>query len=308
MRVGFIGLGQMGSGMAARLLEAGHQVIVYNRTRPRAEPLGAKGAKVADSIAEACAADAVFTMLSNDEAVGSVVFGESGILASLPKGAIHISSSTISVGLSERLAKAHRDAGQRYVVATVLGRPDMAAAGKLFVIAAGATDAVAEIAPLLDAIGQSTTEFGETPSAANLVKLAANFMTASVIESLGEAVALIDKAGIDKRRLIDFLTSTNFNAPVYRIFGELIVADAPAPAGFSAPLAFKDIRLALQAGEDLRVPMPFLSVLHDRFVELFAQGGDKLDWSAIGRLPLSGNTAERAEDQPAILATQENAS
>ncbi len=284
MKIGFIGLGHMGSGMAARLITAGHEVTVYNRTPGKAGALAAKGAKVAQTIAEACQGAAVFTMLANDEAVESVVFAERGILASLPNGAIHISSSTISVLLSDRLEKAHREAGQRYVAATVLGRPEAAAAGKLFVIAAGAPDAVADVTPLLEAIGQATTLFGDRGSAANLVKLAANFMTASVIESLGEAMALVSKGNIDKRRFLEFLTSGNFNAPVFRIFGELIVADAPAPAGFAAPLAFKDIRLALQAGESLRVPMPFASVLHDRFVELLANGGDKLDWSAIGRV------------------------
>lgn len=291
MRVGFIGLGRMGSGMAADLLRAGHEVTVYNRTPDKADALAAEGAKVAASIADACRGEegrgeAVFTMLSNDEAVESVVFGDGGILASLPKGAIHISSSTISVALSDRLTAAHAMAGQRYVAATVLGRPDAAADGQLIVVAAGAPDAVAEVAPLLDAIGKSTTVFGDTPSAANLVKLAANFMTASVIESLGEAIALTSKGNIDKRRFLEFLTSGNFNAPVFRIFGELVIADAPTPAGFAAPLAFKDIRLALQAGEDLRVPMPFASVLHDRFVKLLANGGEQLDWSAIGRRPL----------------------
>jgi 3-hydroxyisobutyrate dehydrogenase-like beta-hydroxyacid dehydrogenase len=274
----------MGSGMAARLIRAGHQLSVYNRTPGKAEALAAQGATVAKSVAEASGKDAVFTMLSNDAAVESVVFDEGGILASLPRNAIHISSSTISVELSDRLAKAHGDAGQRYVSATVVGRPDAAAAGKLFVIAAGAPDAVKEVTPLLAEIGQKTTIFGDKPSAANLVKLATNFMTASVIESLGEAIALVGKGHIDTRRFLDFLTSGNFDAPVFRIFGDLIIADQPAAAGFAAPLAFKDVRLALKAGEDLGVPMPFAGVLHDRFVELIANGGGTLDWSAIGRL------------------------
>jgi 3-hydroxyisobutyrate dehydrogenase-like beta-hydroxyacid dehydrogenase len=281
----------MGRGMAANLLKARHQVIVFNRTAGKAGELETAGAKVAVDIGEACEAEAVFTMLSNDEAVESVVYQRGGILEKLPKGAIHISSSTISVALSEQLTKAHHNAGQRYVAATVLGRPDAAAAGKLFVIAAGAPDALAKVTPLLDAIGQSTTVFGDTPSAANLVKLATNFMTASVIEALGEALALTSKGNIEKRKFLEFLTSGNFNAPVYRIFGELIIAEDPAPAGFAAPLAFKDIRLALEAGEDLRVPMPFASVLHDRFVQLLSNGGERMDWSAIGRLSLGDREA-----------------
>jgi 3-hydroxyisobutyrate dehydrogenase-like beta-hydroxyacid dehydrogenase len=287
--------------MAANLIKAGHDVTVYNRTPGKTGDLEKLGARVASGIADACRGDAVMTMLSNDQAVESVVFGEGGILASLPKDAIHVSSSTISVALSDRLADSHAKAGQRYVAATVLGRPDVAAKGELFVIAAGAPDALAEVKPLLDAVGKSTTLFGDTPSVANLVKLASNFLTASVIESLGEAIALVGKGQVDKRRFLEFLTSGNFNAPVYRIFGELIIADAPASAGFAVPLASKDIRLALQAAEDLRVPMPFASVLHDRFVELLANGGDRLDWSAIGRMPLEdvGTTGKSAPAEPA---------
>jgi 3-hydroxyisobutyrate dehydrogenase-like beta-hydroxyacid dehydrogenase len=301
MKIGFIGLGHMGRGMAANLARAGHVVTAYNRTPGKSGDLEALGARFANSIAEACQADAVMTMLANDDAVESVVFGKDGILASLPRGAMHISSSTISVALSDRLADSHAKVGQHYLVATVLGRPDVAAKGELIVVAAGAADALREATPILDAIGKSTTLFGDTPSAANLVKLAANFLTASVIESLGEAIALTSKGKIDKRQFLEFLISGNFNAPVYRIFGELIIASAAAPAGFAVPLAFKDIRLALQAGDDLRVPMPFASVLHDQFVELLASGGERLDWSAIGRMPLKEvGTAGAAPAQPVL--------
>lgn len=282
MRVGFIGLGHMGSGMAQSLIRNGHEVVAYNRTRAKAEALG--GATVAASIAEACQADAVFTMLANDEAVEAVVFGEGGIAKSLPNGAIHISSSTISVALSERLAAAHSAAGQRYIVATVLGRPDRAAAGQLFVITAGQPDALKDVEPLLDAVGQGTTKFGDRPSNANLVKLSANFLFATVFESLGEAVALIAKGGIDKQDYVDFLTSTMFGSPAYKVYGELVAADEEPPVGFAAPLGFKDIRLALAAADKLNVPMPFASVLHDRFVELLATSGDNHDWSAVGRM------------------------
>lgn len=286
MRIGFIGLGHMGRGMAGRLLGPGHELVVYNRSPGKTEELHARGARIATSVAEACQAEVVFTMLSNDEAVEAVAFGPGGIVASLAKGAIHVSSSTISVALSDRLAKAHHEQGQRYVAATVLGRPDAAASGKLFVVAAGDPDAVEQVRPLLDSLGQRTTLFGETASAANLVKLAANFMTASVIESLGEAIAMTAKGKIDKRQFLEFLTDGNFNAPVYHVFGELIVADERPPMGFAASLAFKDIRLALKAAEDLRVPMPFASAIHDRFVELLARGGDERDWSEIGRMSL----------------------
>ena len=228
MRIGFIGLGHMGSGMAGRLLGAGHELTVYNRSPGKTDELAARGANVAVTIADTCQGDVVFTMLWNNSAVEAVAFAADGIVASLPKGAIHVSSSTISVALSDRLAKAHRDAGQRYVAATVLGRPDAAASGKLFVVVAGDPDAIDQVRPLFDALGQRTTTFGNTASAANLSTFAANFMTASVIESLGKSLALTGKGKIDKRQFLEFLTDGNFNAPVYHVFGELIVADGAA--------------------------------------------------------------------------------
>ena len=284
MKVGFIGLGHMGAGMAANLLKAGHDVTVYNRTRPKVEALVAQGAKAAASVSDACSGDAVITMLANDEAVESVVFDGGGIIDSLLAAAIHISSSTVSVALSERLAAAHAKAGQRFVAAPVFGRPDVAAAGQLFIVAAGAPDAVKAAAPLFDAIGKRTFVVSETPKAANLVKLSGNFLLASVIESLGEAMALTGKAGIDRRQYLNILTSTLFDAPVYRTYGGLIAEEKFEPPGFAAPLGHKDICLTLAAAETLRVPMPFAAVLHDRFLTLLAHGGEKLDWSAIGRL------------------------
>ena len=284
MKVGFIGLGHMGAGMAANLLKAGHDVTVYNRTRTKVEALVAQGAKAAASVSDACRGDAVITMLANDDAVESVVFSDGSIIGSLLAAAIHISSSTISVALSERLEAAHAKAGQRFVAAPVFGRPDVAAAGQLFVVAAGAPDAVIAAAPLSDAIGKRTFVVSETPKAANLVKLSGNFLLASVIESLGEAMALMGKAGIDRRQYLDILTSTLFDVPVYKTYGGLIADGQFEPAGFAAPLGHKDIRLTLAAAEDLRVPLPLASLLHDRFLALLAHGGDKLDWSAIGRL------------------------
>jgi len=284
MKVGFIGFGRMGAGMAANLLEAGHDVTVYNRTRAKAEALIARGAKPAASVAEACKGDAVVTMLANDEAVESVVLGHDGIVASLAAGALHVSSSTISVALSERLTKAHAKARQRFVAAPVFGRPDVAAAGHLAIVAAGDPSAVEAAAPLLDAMGRKSFIISETPKMANLVKLSGNFLIASVIESLGEAVALVSKGGIDPQRYLEVLTSTLFDSPVYKTYGQLIVSGRFEPAGFAAPLGHKDIRLTLAAGEDLRVPMPLASLLNDRFLALLANGGEQLDWSAIGSL------------------------
>ena len=224
------------------------------------------------------------TMLADDPAVEAVTFGYGGVLASLPPEAIHISSSTISVELAQRLMAAHRAQGSRLVSATVFGRPQFAAAGQLMVIAAGAADAIKEAAPLLDAIGRITCVVSEAPASANLVKLSGNFLQASVIESLGEAMALVGKAGIDRKRYLEILTSTLFDAMPYRVFGGLIADGRFEPPGFAAPLGQKDIRLALAAAEDLGVPMPIASLLRDRFLTLMAHGGAQLDWSALGGL------------------------
>jgi 3-hydroxyisobutyrate dehydrogenase-like beta-hydroxyacid dehydrogenase len=287
MKVGFIGLGHMGSGMASSLLKAGHDVIVYNRTPARADELVKKGAIAASRISDACDADAVITMLANDAALESVVDGAEGLLANLRKGRVHVSSSTISVTLSERLTTDHATAGQRFVAAPVFGRPDVAAAGDLSVIAGGTKDAIADVTPILDAIGKRTFVISDKPKAANLVKLSGNFLIASVIESLGEAVALVAKDGVDRETYVDLLTSSLFNAPVYKTYGKLIVAGKFEPAGFAAPLGYKDIRLVLAAADDLRVPMPVASLLRDRFLTLLANGGDRLDWSAVAQLAAS---------------------
>src|SRR5881296_1759084 len=189
MKVGFIGLGHMGTGMAANLLRAGHEVTVYNRTPGKAQGLVAQGARAAAGVADACGGDAVVTMLADDGAVEGAVFGEKGVIGSLGKGAIHVSMSTISVALSERLSAAHANAGQRFVAAPVFGRPEMAAAAKLFIVAAGAPDAVDACLPLFEAMGQKTFPIGDQPKAANLVKLSGNFLSASVIPRPDEVVS-----------------------------------------------------------------------------------------------------------------------
>ena len=284
MKVGFIGLGHMGAGMAANLLRAGHEVTVYNRTLGKEQALVERGAHAAGRVADACQGEAVVTMLADDRAVEGIVFEDQGVIGSLGPGAIHLSMSTISVALSERLARAHAKAGQRFVAAPVFGRPDVAAAGKLFIVAAGAPDAVTACSPLLEALGQKTFSVGDEPQAANLVKLSGNFLLASVIEGLGEAMALVGKAGVDRHQYLELLTSTLFTAPVYKTYGGLIAEGKFEPAGFAAPLGYKDIRLTLAAADSLRVPMPVASLLRDRFLTLLAQGGEALDWSGIGQL------------------------
>jgi 3-hydroxyisobutyrate dehydrogenase-like beta-hydroxyacid dehydrogenase len=286
MKVGFIGLGGMGAGMAANLLKAGHQLTVCNRTPEKAKPLVAQGARLGAVAREACQGDAVVTMLANDDAVETVVFGSGGIVENLPPGALHISSSTISIALAERLTAVHAAAGQRFVSAPVFGRPDVAAAGMLFVVAAGARDAMETATPLLDAIGQKTFVISQTPKAANLVKLSGNFLIASVIEALGEAVALVEKGGVEPHQYIEILTSSLFDAPVYKTYGMLLADRKFEPAGFAAPLGAKDIRLVLAAADDLRVALPIAGLLRDRLLTVLANGGDALDWSAIGALAI----------------------
>ncbi len=284
MDVGFIGLGQMGSGMARNLVKAGHSVTVYNRSREKMEPLTREGARAAATVADACRGDVVITMLADDAAVEAVAFADDGILASLSEGATHVSSSTISTALSQRMTQAHADAGQNFVAAPVFGRPDAAAAGKLFVLVAGEPGVIENVSSLFDAIGQRTFTIGDTPKNANLVKISGNFLIAVVIESLGEAMALVGKAGVDKHAYLEVLTSTLFAAPVYKTYGGLIAGENFEPPGFAAPLGLKDVRLALTSGEELRVPLPFASLVRDRFVTLLAHGGENLDWSAVGSL------------------------
>ena len=284
MKLGFIGLGRMGAGMASTLVKAGHEVTVYNRSAEKTRALVEQGAHAAARVAGACKGDAVISMLADDDAVESVAFGDAGVVASLGRNAVHVSMSTISVALSERLAAAHAKAGQRYVAAPVFGRPDAAAAAKLFIVVAGAPEAVQVCTPIFETLGQKAFHIGDRPEAANLVKLSGNFLIAAAIESLGEAIVLVSKGGVDKHKFLEILTSTLFTAPVYRNYGALIADAKFEPAGFAAPLGQKDIRLTLAAAEALRVPMPLASLLRDRFLALLAQGGDKLDWSAIASL------------------------
>jgi 3-hydroxyisobutyrate dehydrogenase-like beta-hydroxyacid dehydrogenase len=284
MRIGFVGLGNMGQPIACNLAKAGHEVAAFNRTRARAESLKEQGVTVAATPAESAASGTVFTMLSDDHAVEEVVLGENGILQALPHGGIHISMSTISVALSQRLLAAHKDRGQRYVAAPVFGRPEAAAAAKLFVVAAGSEDALVEVEPLFKAIGQRTFVIGENAPAANVVKLSGNFLIASAIESLGEAFALVRKYDIDPQEYLELLTSTLFSAPIYKTYGGIIAEGKYEPVGFKLELGLKDIRLAMAAAEAQSVPMPVASVIRDRYLGGVANGMADADWSALAKL------------------------
>jgi len=284
MDVGFIGLGQMGSAIAVNLVKAGHSVTVYNRTRAKMEPLASEGAKIAESVTDACHCPVLITMLADDQAVEAAFFEHAHGLSALAQGAVHISMSTISVALSDRLTEAHRKAGQAYLAAPVFGRPEAAAAAKLFVVAGGSGQTLAECQPLFDAIGQRTFVVGDKPSAANLVKLSGNFLLAAMIECLGEAFALVRKGGVDPHAYLEILTNTLFSAPAYKTYGTIIADQKYEPAGFAMSLGLKDIRLALAAADALATPMPVASLVHDHFLSGVAQGAGDSDWSALARL------------------------
>ena len=274
MKVGFIGLGNMGSAIARNLIRARHDLTVYNRTQSRAEPFAST---IAETPSEAtAAAEVLITMLADDAAVEGVVFAPGNAIQVLPAGAVHISMSTISVGLSRRLAEAHKERNQHYVAATVFGRPDVAAAGKLWVVAGGPSETIERCQPLFDAIGQRTFVAGEEAHVANVIKLAGNFVITTVIESLAEAFSFGRKSGVDPHTLLP--------GPLYQTYGNLIASDRFEPAGFKLPLGFKDNRLLLAAAEEARVPMPMASLVHDRFVAALARGLSESDWSAIARL------------------------
>lgn len=295
MKVGFIGLGNMGSEMARNLTKAGHRLVVYNRTRSRAEKLQDAGATVAGSPGEAAAgAEVLITMLADDHAAEEVLFGPGRALQSLPAGAVHVGMSTISVAFSRRLVEAHREQQQHYIAAPVFGRPDAAAAAKLFIVAAGPAKQIERCQALFDAMGQKTFVVNDDPPSANLFKLTGNFLITTVIESLAEACALVQKFGIAPDKLLEVLTNSLFAAPIYRNYGAMIAKQQFEPVGFRMPLGLKDNRLILAAAEEAAVPIPMASLIRDRFLAAVAQGMSDADWSAIARLSFQDAGLEKA--------------
>lgn len=282
MHIAFIGAGNMGAPMARNLLRAGHHVTVFNRTHGKAEALAAAGAHIADSSADAArGADVAITMLANDQAVADMLHG--GILEALPRGSVHMCTSTISVEFAKYLAATHAVAGQSYISAPVLGRPEAADGAKLWVIAAGPPELVERCRPLMQAIGRGISVVGSEPSQANVVKIAANFTIASLIETLGEAFALLRKAGIAPRQFLE-VANTLFGSPVFGIYGDIIADEKYEPAGFRMKLGLKDINLALAAADAAAVPMPLASLIHDHFLQGIARGWEDRDWSALAQV------------------------
>lgn len=289
--IGFIGLGSMGEPMARNLLAAGFALRVYNRTPEKAQPLVDQGAQRVSSVAEvAQPGGIVITMVANDAALEDVALGEHGFLSRLGSGGIHLSMSTIAPATAERLARAHEAAGSVYVAAPVFGRPDAAAARKLWICVSGPPDAKDRTRPLLEALGQGIFDMGEQPSAANVVKLVGNFLIASAMEAMAEAFTLAEKHGLDRSAVKDMFAQTLFASPIYQNYGKIIAERQQIPTGFKAALGLKDLTLALQSAAEAQMPMPLASLLHDRLMGLTANGRGETDWA----LALAMSVAEDA--------------
>ena len=283
MRVGFLGLGDMGLAMAANLRRAGHELTVYNRTRARADAL--PGVRVAATPREASAGvEVAISMLADDAAVEQVVLGEHGAAEGLAAGAVHVGMSTIGHALSRRLTAEHAARGQEYVAAPVFGRPDAARAAKLWIVAAGPHAAIERCRALFDAMGQGVEIVGEDPVRASVVKIAGNFLLAAAIEALGEAFALVRKHGVEPARFLEVVNGRLLRSPVYENYGKIIAEQRFEPPGFRLRHGLKDARLALAAGEDVTAPLPIASLARDRYLTAMALGWGDLDWAALARV------------------------
>jgi 3-hydroxyisobutyrate dehydrogenase-like beta-hydroxyacid dehydrogenase len=280
--VGFIGLGAMGLPMALNLLATGHHLTVWNRTESKTRPLAAKGAHVAERPEDvAQPGGVVISMLADDAALEHLVLGDTAFAHRLGKGGIHLSMSTVAPATTRKLAAYHAEFKSALVAAPVFGRPDAAAGRKLWMCVSGPAKAKERLQPIFDAIGQGVFDFGEEPGAANVAKLAGNFLIAAAMEAMGEAFAMVEKQGLDRAAVAEMLSSTIFACPVYRNYGLAIAERRHSPAGFRLPLGLKDIELVMSSAAEARVPMPLASILRDRFIAALAKGRDELDWSAI---------------------------
>ncbi|WP_447797483.1 NAD(P)-dependent oxidoreductase [Pseudomonas moraviensis] len=281
MRIGFIGLGSMGKGMAANLLKAGHEVRVWNRSQPAVEQLVSQGATAASNPGEAFDAEVVISMLADDAVTRSVLI-DSGALASSKPGLIHLSMATLSVEFIKELAALHDSVGAQLITAPVFGRNDLAEAGKLNIAVGGPATALARVQPLLDVMGQKTWPMGEDPVNAAILKIATNMMLISAIEATGEAMALTQSYGVGNSDFVEFITNTLFAAPAYKVYGPKIAARETEGAGFTLRLGLKDVGLALKAGEPNHVPLPVASVLRDNLLDAVALGEGESDLAALG--------------------------
>ncbi|HXL65112.1 MAG TPA: NAD(P)-dependent oxidoreductase [Xanthobacteraceae bacterium] len=288
MHVGFIGLGIMGAPMALNIAKRGHRLTVYNRTPDKARAVVEAGATLAKTPHDIGDVDVLMTCVADGAAEDAIFFGH-GLIDQLPKSCVHVSCTTMGIDSARKLTAEHGKRGRAFVAAPVLGRAvDMAPAGKLFVIAAGPAEALKRCAPLFEAVGQRTFEFGAEPERAIAVKLAVNFMGLTNIEGMAEAFALTGQYGVQKSAFYEFITSTLFGTPLYKSYGKLIEQDTFKPANFAVPLGLKDIKLAIDAGEKVNLAMPAAGVVRDHLVQALAQGYGEEDWSVIARVITNG--------------------
>jgi 3-hydroxyisobutyrate dehydrogenase-like beta-hydroxyacid dehydrogenase len=299
MHIGFIGLGAMGRQIAGRLISAGHDVTVWNRSRAAVDALVAQGARAASSAREAAQVQVLHTMLADDHALSSVLI-EADALGAMPPGSVHVNHATISIALAQQLAERHRERGIGYVAAPVFGRPETIARGLLHVLAAGAAADVDRVLPLLAAIGQRVWRLGDRPERANAVKLAGNFMIASAIETMAEASALARAYGVSAGEFLDVMTGTLFAGAVFQGYGALIAEHRYSPPGFALRLGFKDVRLALAASDEAAVPMPLAALLRDNFLDALAHGDAELDWSALAEVTARRAQLDQRQSQPGV--------
>ncbi len=281
MKLGFIGLGAMGLPMARSLLAAGHEVTVFNRTRSRAEDLRAAGATVAESVEDACRAGIVFTMLADDRAAEDVVFGSGRFFDALGSGGIHVSMSTISVALAQRLSEAHAKAGSVFFSAPVFGRPDSAAARTLSIIAAGPADAREKLRPAFEAMSAKILDAGAVPSHANLIKVCGNFILLSGIASLAECIAVVRAQGLDPARYLEVMGQTLFTAPFYQGYGARMLSGKFEPAGFKLRLGLKDVSLFTSLGRQSEKNLPCAGTVQSFFSRATKDGLGEADVSAL---------------------------
>lgn len=284
-QIGFIGLGNMGHAMAMNLHRAGYQLRVYNRDASKAHQFIEVGAHQATKPAEVIEPGSiVITMVANDEALEQVTLGEGGLLERLAPGGIHISMSTVSPDIARQMTELHQQRGCHYIAAPVFGRPEAAAAKKLWICVAGTPEAKQRIQPVLLSMGQQVFDFGEEPEKANIVKVGGNFLIASAMEAIGETLTMAEKHGIDRSQLIDMYSQTMFACPIYQNYGKMIAERRFTPVGFLLQLALKDINLVLDSAEQAQTPMPLASLLHDRLLRGVALGRGESDWVEMTRM------------------------
>lgn len=281
--VAVVGLGSMGRPMARNLLAAGHGVTVWNRSPGPVEELVAEGAHRAERIEDAFASGVVFSVLADDRAVAEA-FLDSGVLAQAPSGSLHVNLATVSTQFARRAAAVHADHGVGYLAAPVFGRATVAEQGALNVVVAGDAGQIDRVQELFDVIGSRTWRLGDVPEQANAVKILGNYLLACAIESLGEAVGLAEKAGVDPAQLVELMTTTLFPGPVYATYGGLIAERRYQPAGFTTVLGRKDVHLALDAADAVGATLPFGAVLREVFEQALAQGRADDDWASIAEL------------------------